>query len=77
MELFLLIAIGITIISFISIALTRPLPAPQQTIITEPAQEELLDEEEAKSRESSNNPEEITEDGESSELEEELLAQIA
>jgi hypothetical protein len=50
MELFLLIAIGITIISFISIALTQPSPTITEELIPEPAQAELISEEEAQAR---------------------------
>ena len=61
MEPFLLIAIGITVISFISIALTEPPPTPLPELNPEqPAQAELPSEDDAKPREPSNELEGIT-----------------
>ena len=53
MELFLLIAIGITIISFISILLTKPSQASLQELITEPTQVEFIMENDANPSDSS------------------------
>ena len=78
MELFLLIAIGITAISFISIVLTEPSPNSSEEIITEPTQAELISEEEAQARETSTQKEGTFSDAEEQEVaEEQLLATIA
>ena len=78
MELFLLIAIGITAISFISIVLTEPSPSSSEELIPEPAQAELLSEEEAKAREISTQKEGEFSDIEEQEVtEEQLLATFA
>jgi len=78
MELFLLIAIGITVISFISIVLTEPNPSSSEELIPEPAQAELISEEEAKAREISTQKEGLLSDTEEQEVaEEQLLATIA
>ncbi len=53
MELFLLIAIGITIISFISIVLTKPSQASLQELIPEPTQVEFIMENDANPSDSS------------------------
>ncbi len=81
MELFLLIALGITVISFISIVLTKPTPAKQQKLLPEPAQAEFVVIDEAKPRHSSNDQEDIIVENlevEALELtEEEVLVPIA
>ncbi len=79
MEPFLLIAIGITVISFISIALTEPPPTTFSELNPEPAQAELPTEDDAKPRDPSNELEGIAsvEKVEEELVEEEALVSMA
>ena len=78
MELFLLIAIGITVISFISIVLTKPSPTFTEELIPEPSQAELIIENGAQPRDPSAEEEGILSEIEGQELvEQESLATIA
>ena len=78
MELFLLIAIGITAISFISIALTKPSPVALQELKTEPTQAEFITQDEAMPRDSSTDLQGISSEEEELEIvEENALAQMA
>ena len=76
MELFLLIAIGIAVISFISIALTKPSPVIAEPV-PEPAQAELSTDEEAQSRELLPNQKSISSTAEEALAEEEVMASMA
>ena len=77
MELFLLIAIGITVISFISIALTKPSPASMQELIPEPAEANLNMEENAAARDPSTNLENIDLEVDEQQVNEEILMPLA
>jgi hypothetical protein len=78
MELFFLIAIGITVISFISIVLTKPSPVIQQKLLPGPGQTEFIIADEAKSRDLSLEQEYIILEVEKQELiEEEALVSMA
>jgi len=78
MELFFLIAIGITVISFISIVLTKPSPVIQQKLLPGPAHTEFILVDEAKPRSSSIEQKEIIlEVEEQKQIEEEALVSMA
>ena len=77
MELFLLIAIGITVISFISIVLTKPSPASKQELIPEPAEAMLNMEENAAALDPSTDLENIDLEVEEQQLNEEILLPLA
>ncbi len=77
MELFLFIAIGLTVISFISIALTKPSPVPIQELVPEPSTAELNIEENAEARDSSTPLENIDSEVAEQELDEGLLIPMA
>lgn len=78
MELFLLIAIGITVISFISIVLTNPSSIISPELITEPGTDELLSENETVSPDSSNEQEGLpTPTEEQLHVEKEIMAPLA
>ncbi len=80
MELFLLIAIGITVISLISIVLTKPNPTTIQEIIPEANQAELVTDENAQPRQpliDQEDEENLEEEGEEEPAEQELAATMA
>ena len=76
MELFLLIAIGITVISFISIVLTRPSPVNSE-LVPEPAQAELTADSEAQPRDAEPGQNSISSTTEEVLVEEEIMATLA
>jgi hypothetical protein len=79
MEPFLLIAFGITVISFISIALTEPPPTTSPELNAEPTQAELPTEDVAKPRDPSKELEDIASEEAAEEglVEEEALVSMA
>ena len=77
MELFLLIAIGLTVISFISIALTKPSPASIQELVAEPSTAEVNIEENAEARDPSTALENIDSEIAEQELDEGVLIPMA
>ena len=76
MELFLLIAIGITVISFISIVLTKPTPVNSE-LVPEPAQAELIADNEAQPRDAEPDQNNISSTTEDVLVEEEIVATMA
>lgn len=78
MELFLLIAIGITVISFISIVLTNPSSIISPELLNEPGTDELLTENEAESPDTSTELEELpSQTEEQLHVEKEIMAPLA
>ena len=76
MELSLLIAIGINVISFISIVLTKPSPV-NSDLVQEPAQAELIAAQEAQPRDAEPGQNSISSTTEEVLVEEEIMATLA